>query len=180
MNLKQIQELIKFVAKSGATEVDLEMGDVKLCIKSPPKGKLTTEMPSNIITSPPIVSIPSAVPLPSAVSSPSAVPPPSAVSPPVQSSQNQTSDDTKDASQDNHIMIKSPIIGTFYRRPSPDKDPFINVGDKVEIGSVVGIVEAMKLFNEIESEVSGTIVKVLVDDMSPVEYDQPMFLVDPN
>ena len=77
-------------------------------------------------------------------------------------------------------MIKSPIIGTFYRRPSPDKDPFINVGDKVEIGSVVSIVEAMKLFNEIESEVSGTIVKVLVDDMSPVEYDQPMFLVDPN
>ena len=77
-------------------------------------------------------------------------------------------------------MIKSPIIGTFYRRPSPDKDPFINVGDTVDVGSVVGIVEAMKLFNEIESDVSGTIVKVLVDDMSPVEYDQPLFLVDPS
>ena len=77
-------------------------------------------------------------------------------------------------------MIKSPIIGTFYRRPSPDKDPFINVGDTVDVGSVVGIVEAMKLFNEIESEISGTIIKVLVEDMSPVEYDQPLFLVDKN
>jgi acetyl-CoA carboxylase biotin carboxyl carrier protein len=80
----------------------------------------------------------------------------------------------------NHITIKSPIIGTFYRRPSPDKDPFISVGDSISVGSVVGIVEAMKLFNEIESEISGTIIKVLVDDMSPVEYDQPLFLVDPN
>ena len=79
-----------------------------------------------------------------------------------------------------YLIIKSPIIGTFYRRPSPEQDPFINVGNKIDEGTVVGIVEAMKLFNEIESEVSGTIVKVLVDDMSPVEYDQPLFLVDPN
>ena len=85
-----------------------------------------------------------------------------------------------DSEEKNHITVKSPIIGTFYRRPNPDTDPFVNVGDQIEIGTVVGIVEAMKLFNEIESEVSGKIVKVLVDDMSPVEYDQPLFLVDPN
>ena len=163
MNLKQIQELIKFVAKSGATEVDLEMGDVKICIKSPPKGKIITDV--NAVTSNnPLVSLP-----------PVASPPPVASTPP-------TEIDNKDdsVSNINHITIKSPIIGTFYRRPSPDKDPFINVGDSISVGSVVGIVEAMKLFNEIESEISGTIVKVLVDDMSPVEYDQPLFLVDPN
>ena len=80
----------------------------------------------------------------------------------------------------NYITVKAPIIGTFYRRSSPDKDPFISVGDKIEKGQALCIIEAMKLFNEIESEVSGTIVKVLVDDMSPVEYDQPLFLIDPS
>ena len=89
-------------------------------------------------------------------------------------------EESKVTSSSDHIVIKSPIIGTFYRRPSPDKEPFVNVGDQIDLGTVVGIVEAMKLFNEIESEFSGTIVKVLVDDMSPVEYDQPLFLVDPN
>ena len=165
MNLKQIQELIKFVAKSGATEVDLEMGDVKICIKSPPKGKITSDIASNFV-------IPQA-PAPQA---------------PVAHNTNlshgndvTTSSDTSiENSDSSHIIIKSPIIGTFYRKPSPDKDPFVNVGDKIEVGSVVGIVEAMKLFNEIESEISGTIIKVLVDDMSPVEYDQPLFLVDKN
>jgi len=162
MNIKQIQELIKFVAKSGATEVDLEMGDVKICIKSPPKGKVIAETPSNITSTDP------------------------SIVPPIQSNSDQPlvvsseQDDSDSQSNDNYTMIKSPIIGTFYRRPSPDKEPFINVGDKIETGSVVGIVEAMKLFNEIESELSGTVVKVLVDDMSPVEYDQPLFLVDPN
>ena len=157
MNLKQIQELIKFVAKSGATEVDLEIGDVKICIKSPPKGKLAMD-PQLII--------------------PQSQPPVS--QPPV--SQPPVSDTASlaDSEEKNHITVKSPIIGTFYRRPNPDTDPFVNVGDQIEIGTVVGIVEAMKLFNEIESEVSGKIVKVLVDDMSPVEYDQPLFLVDPN
>jgi acetyl-CoA carboxylase biotin carboxyl carrier protein len=81
---------------------------------------------------------------------------------------------------DQYITVKSPIIGTFYRRSSPDQDPFVNIGDKIDVGTVIAIVEAMKLFNEIESEISGTIVKVLIDDMSPVEYDQPLFLVDPN
>ena len=163
MNLKQIQELIKFVAKSGATEVDLEMGDVKICIKSPPKGKIIQTPLSEL----PVVT--------------QGTPPPAVTqsTPPPVVTQN-TSLEIDETQHDQHLEIKSPIIGTFYRKPSPDKEPFINVGDKVEIGSVVGIVEAMKLFNEIESEVSGTIIKVLVDDMSPVEYDQPLFLVDTN
>ena len=180
MNLKQIQELIKFVAKSGATEVDLEMGDVKICIKSPPKGKITSDISSNFLTPPaPVAPVPVA-PVPVA---------PVPVAPvPVAHNTNlshgndviASSDTSIENADSSHLVIKSPIIGTFYRKPSPDKDPFVNVGDKIEIGSVVGIVEAMKLFNEIESEVSGTIIKVLVDDMSPVEYDQPLFLVDKN
>ena len=163
MNLKQIQELIKFVAKSGATEVDLEMGDVKICIKSPPKGKLITDNQSGVLPYPQIAS-------------PQIVP--SQIAPSQDSPETGPGDQGTDATE--HIVIKSPIIGTFYRRPSPDKDPFVNVGDLIDVGSVVGVIEAMKLFNEIDSEVSGTIVKVLVDDMSPVEYDQPLFLVDPN
>ena len=165
MNLKQIQELIKFVAKSGATEVDLEMGDVKICIKSPPKGKITSDIPSNLVM--PQAPVPQA-PVPQNTNLPHGND---------VITNSETSIENKDS---DHIVIKSPIIGTFYRKPSPDKDPFVNVGDKIEIGSVVGIVEAMKLFNEIESEISGTIIKVLVDDMSPVEYDQPLFLVDKN
>ena len=157
MNLKQIQELIKFVAKSGATEVDLEMGDVKICIKSPPKGKVVTDFNREIASIAPVAAPPVAAP-------------------PVITEEKTTNQ----ASDQDYLIIKSPIIGTFYRRPSPEKDPFINVGNKIDEGTVVGIVEAMKLFNEIESEISGTIVKVLVDDMSPVEYDQPLFLVDPN
>ena len=163
MNLKQIQELIKFVAKSGATEVDLEMGDVKICIKSPPKGKIIQTPLSEL----PVVT--------------QGTPPPVVTqTPPPVVTQSTPIPEINETQHDQHLEIKSPIIGTFYRKPSPDKEPFINVGDKVEIGSVVGIVEAMKLFNEIESEVSGTIIKVLVDDMSPVEYDQPLFLVDTN
>lgn len=158
MNLKQIQELIKFVAKSGATEVDLQMGDVKISIKSPPKGKLSSDVP--IIN--PIA--------------PTIMPPQVAL--------DQNVDKVRSSDQeeniDQYITVKSPIIGTFYRRSSPDQDPFVNIGDKIDVGTVIAIVEAMKLFNEIESEVSGTIVKVLIDDMSPVEYDQPLFLVDPN
>ena len=171
MNLKQIQELIKFVAKSGATEVDLEMGDVKICIKSPPKGKIIqtplSELPVVTQGTPPPVVTQGTPPVVTQSTPPPVV------------TQN-TSLEIDETQHDQHLEIKSPIIGTFYRKPSPDKEPFINVGDKVEIGSVVGIVEAMKLFNEIESEVSGTIIKVLVDDMSPVEYDQPLFLVDTN
>ena len=183
MNLKQIQELIKFVAKSGATEVDLEIGDVKICIKSPPKGKVSQES----VPMSPIAQTMSPIQHPSQVQHPAHIQqlPPAQQSPVIQQSNVSAKKEIENdinASEgtDNYITIKSPIIGTFYRRPSPDKDPFVNVGDKVEKGSVVGIVEAMKLFNEIESEHSGSIVKVLIDDMSPVEYDQPLFLLDPN
>ena len=175
MNLRQIQELIKFVAKSGATEVDLEIGDVKLSIKSPPKGKASIPEVIQNQFLPPVQSTPvQSTPVQSTPAhNPSTV---------------NTIDSSKDSQQkvdelsevnENYITFKAPIIGTFYRRPSPEKDAFINVGDTVSEGSVVCIIEAMKLFNEIESEVSGRIVKVLVDDMSPVEYNQPLFLIDP-
>ena len=170
MNIKQIQELIKFVAKSGATEVDLEMGDVKICIKSPPKGKINTESLGGHVFLPPVAQPP--------VAQPPVTQPPVTQPPVTESITNDSVAGSNESSE--YITVKSPIIGTFYRRPAPDKDTFVNVGDKINVGSVVGIVEAMKLFNEIESEISGTIVKVLVDDMSPVEYDQPLFLVDPN
>ena len=184
MNLKQIQELIKFVAKSGATEVDLEIGDVKICIKSPPKGKINHELNTLLSNQVPVAQAPVAQ-APVAQAPVAQAPVAQAPAPSVAVTTSTTNlDDTQSKSREdsskNHIMIKSPIIGTFYRRPSPDKDPYISVGDKVDNGMVVGIVEAMKLFNEIESEISGTIVKVLVDDMSPVEYDQPLFLVDPS
>tara|TARA_B100000900_G_C20546816_1_gene702930 strand:+ start:267 stop:824 length:558 start_codon:yes stop_codon:yes gene_type:complete len=185
MNLKQIQELIKFVAKSGATEVDLEMGDVKICIKSPPKGKINFESQTSLLTSQqpvvqqPVVQQPvvqqHTMPIPQSTTTN-----PNTQNESVQENVVEITNESDSLSSGNHEVIKSPIIGTFYRKPSPDKDPFVSVGDKVESGSVVGIVEAMKLFNEIESEISGTIIKVLVEDMSPVEYDQPLFLVDKN
>ncbi len=165
MNLRQIQELIKFVAKSGATEVDLEIGDVKLSIKSPPKGKpVVPEVIHNQFLPP--------VQAPPVHSS-------SAITTIDQSNDNQQKNEELLEKNKNYITFKAPIIGTFYRRPAPEKDAFVNVGDTVSEGSVLGIIEAMKLFNEIESEVSGKIVKVLVDDMSPVEYNQPLFLIDP-
>ncbi len=174
MNLRQIQELIKFVAKSGATEVDLEIGDVKLSIKSPPKGKAVIPEVIQNQYLPPIQTPPVQVQQASIQSTP-----------PVQSIEpvkEQISQDAGAETQDesNYITFKAPIIGTFYRRPSPEKDAFVSVGDTVSEGSVLCIIEAMKLFNEIESEVSGKIVKVLVDDMSPVEYNQPLFLIDPS
>ena len=170
MNLRQIQELIKFVAKSGATEVDLEIGDVKLSIKSPPKGKpVAPEVIHNQFL-PPVQAPP--VQAPPVHSS-------SAITTIDQSNDNQQKNEELLEENKNYITFKAPIIGTFYRRPAPEKDAFVNVGDTVSEGSVLGIIEAMKLFNEIESEVSGKIVKVLVDDMSPVEYNQPLFLIDP-
>ena len=179
MNLRQIQELIKFVAKSGATEVDLEIGDVKLSIKSPPKGKVQnneqTIAPTQIIPlqqpiiQPPVASQP--------ISQSQQVIPPKSVN---KTDTTENISTNKEVDNNNYITIKAPIIGTFYRRSSPEKEPFVNVGDKINVNDPLCIIEAMKLFNEIESEVSGTIVKVLVDDMSPVEYDQPLFLIDPS
>jgi acetyl-CoA carboxylase biotin carboxyl carrier protein len=157
MDIKEIQNLIKFVAKSGASEVKLEMEDIKITIKTGSEKTETT-----------IVQAAQMAPLQQVVAPVSPIA--SEVIAPV---------DTKD-DESKYITIKSPIIGTFYRKSSPEKPNFVEVGTKVNVGDTVCIIEAMKLFNEIESEVSGTIVKVLVDDSSPVEFDQPLFLVDPS
>ena len=169
LDIKEIQELIKFVAKSGVSEVDLEMGEMKISIKTPPKkGKGQIE---TVVQQIPVAAAPAIAPVTVQSAPVVAAAPEVAVETPVASS---VTDDSK------YVTIKSPMIGTFYRKPSPDKDPFVNVGDEVNIGTVVCVVEAMKLFNEIESEISGKIIKVLVEDMSPIEYDQPLFLVDPS
>ena len=157
MKLKEIQNLIKFVARSGASEVSLEMEDVKITIK-------TSDSSSPIVVQEPIV-VPKQQVIASTPTAPQVVD-----SAPASSSEEDS----------NLITIKSPIIGTFYRKPSPDKPSFIEVGDVISEGSVLCVIEAMKLFNDIESEVSGKIVKILVDDTSPVEFDQPLFLVDPS
>ena len=161
MDLKEIQNLIKFVAKSGASEVKLEMDDVKITIRT---GKESDAKQVQQLTVP--------VPMPTAPAAPvpAAAPAPAAEAPKAEA----PAEDSK------YITIKSPIIGTFYRRPSPDKPIFAEVGQSIAEGDVLCIIEAMKLFNEIESEVSGKIVKILVDDASPVEFDQPLFLVDPS
>lgn len=152
MDIKQIQELIRFVAKSGVNEVAIEQQDFKITIK--------TNQTSTIVNA----TIPTAVPVqPVAIQAATPVEPALPVGP--------------DTSK--YITIKSPMIGTFYRSAGPDKPLFVNVGDEINIGDVVCIIEAMKLFNDIESEVSGRIVKILVDNASPVEYDQPLFLVEP-
>ena len=156
MKLKEIQNLIKFVAKSGASEVSLEMEDVKITVK-------TNNEPRQVLVQEPVVVPQPQVPVPP--------PPVVQVDAPVESSPEEDS---------NLITIKSPIIGTFYRKPSPDKPSFVEVGDSISEGTVLCVIEAMKLFNDIESEVSGKIVKILVDDTSPVEFDQPLFLVDPS
>jgi acetyl-CoA carboxylase biotin carboxyl carrier protein len=160
MNLNEIQDLIKFVAKSGVSEVEIEQKDFKIIIKSEQKSK-GNEQPIIVQAAAPAI----AAPAPVAPAPVAAAPAPAAAP--------AANDDSK------YITVKSPMIGTFYRSSGPDKDPFVNVGDSVAKGNTLCIIEAMKLFNEIESEVSGKIVKVLVDDASPVEYDQPLFLVDP-
>ena len=160
MTLEDIQELIKFVAKSGATEVDLEFEGIKISIKSPPKKRRGEK--EEVIT---VIQPPATAP-----SADLAVP----QSEPQKQKETKTEDDSK------YLTIKASMIGTFYRSSGPDKDAFVNVGDEIKEGSVICIIEAMKLFNEIESEISGKIVKVLVDDNTPVEFDQPLFLVDPS
>lgn len=162
MDIKEIQSLIKFVAKSGASEVKLEMEDVKITIRT---GASTSE--TTIVQAAPM-----AMPQQPIAAAPAAAPQPVADAP--AAAKAPADDDSK------YITIKSPIIGTLYRKPSPDKPSFVEVGSEVKVGDTVCIIEAMKLFNEIESEVSGKIVKVLVDDSSPVEFDQPLFLVDPS
>lgn len=168
MDIKEIQELIKFVAKSGATEVNLEIDNVKISIKSPAKKGAVPE--TTIIQQIPVAQgAPAVMPVAAAPAPAPVAEAPAAKAPAAESSE-----------EDKYITVKSPMIGTFYRKPSPDKETFVNIGDTIKPGDVLCVVEAMKLFNEIESEVSGKIVKVLVDDSTPVEYDQPLFLVDPS
>ena len=159
MNITEIQDLIKFVAKSGVTEVEIEKKDFKIVIKSEKAGKIEQQY---IVQQ----SMPAAAPqaLPAAAPVAASIPAtPTAAE----------NDDSK------YVVVKSPMIGTFYRSAGPDKESFVSVGQSIAKGDTVCIIEAMKLFNEIEAEISGKIVKVLVDDASPVEYDQPLFLVDP-
>jgi acetyl-CoA carboxylase biotin carboxyl carrier protein len=161
MDLKEIQNLIKFVANSGVAEVKLEMDDVKITIR--------TTLETNVTEATYVQQLPAQAALPQAVApqqTPVVV--------------NVNSEAAAPAENSKFITIKSPIIGTFYRKPSPDKPVFTEVGSVISKGDVLCVIEAMKLFNEIESEVSGKIVKILVDDMSPVEFDQPLFLVDPS
>jgi len=167
MDLKEIQNLIKFVAKSGASEVKLETGDVKITIRTGSDEKETTI----------VQQVPQQMPQQMPAQQPQQQQAPAQQ----ESAPQKETKETPAADDDSkYITVKSPIIGTFYRKPSPDKPTFAEVGDTVKEGDVLCIIEAMKLFNEIESEVSGKIVKVLVDDSSPVEFDQPLFLVDPS
>ena len=157
MNLKAIQNLIKFVAKTGVQEVKLEMKDVKLTIKSGSDKVIRHQQiefsePNNLTDT---------------------------KNDNVVKSEKVKKENVDSTLEDKFITIKSPIIGTFYRKSGPEKDPFVNVGDLVKEGDVLCIIEAMKLFNEIESDFSGKIVKILVEDSSPVEFDQPLFLIEP-
>ncbi|ALM08534.1 acetyl-CoA carboxylase [Sediminicola sp. YIK13] len=161
MDIKEIQNLIKFVAKSGASEVKLEMDDIKITIRTGAAGSgnettYVQQIPMGQNQMAPMQAAP-------------ATEAPATEAAPAKADENSK-----------YITIKSPIIGTFYRKPSPDKPVFVEVGSTINKGDVLCVIEAMKLFNDIESEVSGKIVKVLVDDSSPVEFDQPLFLVDPS
>ena len=159
MDSKELLNLIRFVAKAGVSEVKYKTKDFEINIKTPLAGSEAV----------------SYVPQPVAYQAPAAAPIAApAAAPAAETKTESTSDDSK------YITIKSPMIGTFYRKPSPDKDVFVNVGSEVKNDTVVCVIEAMKLFNQIEAEVSGKIVKILVDDATPVEYDQPLFLVDPS
>jgi acetyl-CoA carboxylase biotin carboxyl carrier protein len=158
MNLEEIKDLIKLVSKSGLGKVEIEREGFRISIKgsqSEPVMYQAAPMVAAPVAAAPVAAAPASAPAATA------------------SSENNSADDSK------YITIKSPMIGTFYRTPGPDKDAFVNVGDSIQKGDKVCIIEAMKTFNEIESEISGKIVKVLVDNASPVDYDQPLFLVDP-
>lgn len=180
MKLSEIQELIKFVSKSGVSEVELETKDIKIVIKtsaSAKGSKVQNDIPivATVPVAAPVTSVtPIPSPLPQAITSPAAVAAATAEAAAPPAPKEAPKNDAK------YVTIKSPMIGTFYRASSPDKPPFVNVGDEIKAGQVICIIEAMKLFNEIESDVSGKIVKVLANDASPVEYDQPLFLIDPS
>jgi acetyl-CoA carboxylase biotin carboxyl carrier protein len=165
MKINEIQDLIKFVAKSGVSEVELETKEIKIIIKTPAAGKIKDNTTQQNFATPVFNQQPQQPTIQQAATIENLIP----IAPPVASTSNESK----------YITIKSPMIGTFYRSAGPDKPAFINVGDEVIPGKTVCIIEAMKLFNEIESDLKGKIVKVLANDASPVEYDQPLFLIDP-
>lgn len=162
MKLTEIQDLIKFVSKSGVSEVELETKEIKIVIRTP-----KTAAPAPLQAVAPVMAAP-------LVQAPVAAAPVAVAETKAPAAPNSGGEDAK------YVTIKSPMIGTFYRSAGPDKPAFVNVGDEISAGKAVCIIEAMKLFNEIESDIKGKIVKVLVNDATPVEYDQPLFLVDPS
>ncbi len=169
MDYKELKDFIKVVAKSGVSEVEIKTEEIKLSIKVD-KGNTGTH------TETIIQQVPVQTPFAGGT----------IMQPPVQNLQTQVppaaekEPEAKQTDDDKFITVKSPMVGTFYRKPSPDKAPFVNVGDTINENTVVCIIEAMKLFNEVEAEISGKIVKILVDDATPVEFEQPLFLVDPS
>ena len=175
MNINDIQDLIKFVAKAGVNEVEIEKKDFKIVIKSDYMAKKKTnfkEEPTIVQQQIPVGNI-AAQP----IAASAAAPAPAA---PAAASPKESAHAAKEEENSNLITIKAQMIGTFYRSPGPDKDPFVEIGSVIKPGDKLCIIEAMKLFNEIESEVSGKIVKVLAEDQSPIEFEQPLFLVDPS
>ena len=165
MNIKEIQKLIKFVSKSKAKEVSLEMKDFKITIKTGENDKKNQSNPVVASQNQPIIINKENLATEKSMDSFNEKP--------VIEKSNENQDEK-------FITVKSPIIGTFYRKPAPEKDSFVEVGEEIREGDVLCVIEAMKLFNEIESEVSGKIVKILVEDSSPVEFEQPLFLIDPS
>jgi acetyl-CoA carboxylase biotin carboxyl carrier protein len=175
MNFKEIQDLIKLINKTNLSEFKMKDGEFELTIRTDEYHKSKTNPAPQQVISMPTAMPPAYAPMPAAMPADAqSAPQPAPAAPAAPAAEPAKEENT------NYIEVKSPIVGTFYRSPSPEKPPYIKVGDSIEVGSVVCIVEAMKLFNEIESEISGKVVKILIEDSSPVEYDQPLFLVDPN
>ncbi len=173
MNFKEIQDLIKLINKTNLSEFKMKDGEFELTIRTDEYHKMRATPPAQQVISVPATMPPAYAPAaaPVADAAPASVP----AATPVEAEPAPAAKENE-----NYIPVKSPIVGTFYRSPSPEKPNYVKVGDTIAVGDVVCIVEAMKLFNEIESEVSGKIVQILLEDSSPVEYDQPLFLVDPN
>jgi acetyl-CoA carboxylase biotin carboxyl carrier protein len=170
MEFKEITDLIKLVSKSNLSDFKLRDGDFEISIRTDKHGKFKFVESAPTNTQMPVsASMPSA---PAAMASTEPQPMP-------EKSKADLPTDSSEETDAKYLEIRSPMVGTFYRSPSPDKSPYLKVGDTIEVGSVVCIVEAMKLFNEIESEISGTLVKVMAEDASPVEYDQVLFLIEP-
>ncbi len=160
MKIKEIRDLIDFLSNSGLEEVNIETEEFKIKVKRSNDTQIVEQVAAPVVqTAPAPAPVPAAAPAPAPAAAPAAAPAPAG---------------------GNHVDIKSPMIGTFYDSPNPESPAFVKVGDKVKAGQTVCIIEAMKLFNEIESEVSGTVVEILVDNSQPVEYDQPLFRVDPS